>query len=105
MIISEGVAVTDQEAEQFFNALPVKQKMQFLTTPESPNVAGEAKEETALVGKETPIVIAFADGVAPEKRQAVMNIAQLAESHADTKANRKTNALAWYEAYHEAMKQ
>ena len=103
MIISENVAFTDQEAEQFFNALPVKQKMQFLTTSESPSVGGEATEETALIGKETPVVIAFADGVAPEKRQAVMNIAQLSEAYADIKANRKTNALAWYEAYHESM--
>ena len=100
----ENMACTDQEADAFFNALPVKQRMQFLTGSEPVDPLGDTTEETAVIGKEKPVVIAFADGVAPEKRTAVMNIAQFAETYADSKANRKSESLAWYEAYNYAMR-
>lgn len=103
-MISENRACTDQEADAFFNTLPVKQRMQFLTVSEPVDPLGDTTEETAVIGKEKPVVIAFADGVSSEKRTAVMNIAQFAETYADSKANRKNEPLAWYEAYHYAMK-
>ncbi|KQB55354.1 hypothetical protein AQS70_18865 [Pseudomonas endophytica] len=97
------VLPTPEETDLFFNALPAVIQPKFAKLKVESQVSNVSTEEEAFIGATSPIVIAFADGVSPENRSAVMNSTQFAEKVADSVASRKTEALEWYEAYGKAI--
>lgn len=113
MLITEQALPTERESEQFFNRMKMPAQPQFarmstLSAPGKMQGASDlptgSDEAGAVVGKKAPIIIAFADGLAPDKRHAAMNSTQLSEQYADSKADRKTQALRWHDAYVESMR-
>lgn len=61
--------------------------------------------DVALMSTESPVVLAFADGLSADKRQMAMNAALFAEVYANSKGDRDTAAVAWMKDYRDAMLQ
>lgn len=61
--------------------------------------------DVALMSTESPVVLAFADGLSADKRQMAMNAALFAEVYANSKSDRDNAAVAWMKAYRDAMLQ
>lgn len=93
---------TDEEAHLFFKSLSVIPQTRFAKLQAEPLVS-EITREAAFIGAKSPVVVAFADGVSPEKRSAVMTSVQFAEKYADTMASRKFEPVKWYMAYGKAL--
>lgn len=93
---------TDEEAHLFFKSLSVIPQTRFAKLKAEPLVS-EITREAAFIGAKSPVVVAFADGVSPEKRSAVMTSVQFAEKYADTMASRKFEPVKWYMAYGKAL--
>lgn len=93
---------SEEESKLFFDSLPVTPQLRFAKLKAAPLVS-ETTGEEAFVGVGSPIVVAFADGVSPDKRSAVMTSVQFAEKYADIKASRKFEPVKWYMAYGEAL--
>lgn len=113
MQIKEDVLPTDHECELFFNRVktPVNSRFLKMALPSylanmqvEPSLPLESDTAGAVLGKQAPIIIAFADGLSPEKRQAAMNSTQLSEQYADSQADRKIQAVKWHEAYVRSMR-
>lgn len=90
---------SQDETEQFFKSLPVQIQPRFARLKSAPTPINHSADEDAFIGAKSPIVVAFADGVSAENRNAVMYSVQFAEKYADMKASRKTEAMKWYQAY------
>jgi len=103
MSFVKEVLPTHEETDLFFDSLPVVIQPRFLKPKGESQLSNVSTEEEAFIGANSPIVVAFADGVSPENRQAVMYSAQFAEKVADSFASRKTEPLKWYEAYGKAI--
>ncbi|NER60424.1 hypothetical protein G3435_11370 [Pseudomonas sp. MAFF212428] len=61
--------------------------------------------DVALMSTESPVVLAFADGLSADKREMAMNAALFAEVYANDSHDRDSAAVAWMKAYREAMLQ
>lgn len=94
---------SQDETELFFNALPLKIQPRFARLKSASSPINHTTQEEAFIGVNSPIVVAFADGVSPENRKAVMYSTQFAEKYADTIASRKNEPMRWYQAYGRAI--
>lgn len=106
-----SVLPTVEEARGFFekNAARIKpqiERMEMETAPPEDNGVDSVVDtikEASLMGANSPVIIAFADGVSPNKRQALLNCIAYSERYANHEADRKTETLKWHEAYAESM--
>ncbi|MFP3516041.1 hypothetical protein SB766_07560 [Pseudomonas sp. SIMBA_077] len=103
MSFVKEVLPTHEEVDLFFDSLPVVIQPRFAKLKAESQVSNISTEEEAFIGANSPIVVAFADGVSPENRKAVMYSTQFAEKVADSRASRKNEPLKWYEAYGKAI--
>ncbi|MEG0324121.1 MAG: hypothetical protein RR619_09000 [Raoultibacter sp.] len=69
------------------------------------NGEGVMVGDAAAMVKDRPVVLAFADGLSADKRQAAMDATLFAEIYADEKADRGVNGRQWQEHYRLAMRQ
>ena len=100
---------TAEESDAYFNDLPVIERAEHkfarraLVLTEAP----EAKIDTdsiAEVNKDAPAIIAFADGVSAENREAVMLGVEFAETVANSEADINKDSVKWLESYAKAFK-
>lgn len=106
-----GTLPTEEDCRAFFekNAAPSHLKVERLQMEVDKSDASDVDsvvdtvKEASLMGANSPVIIAFADGVSPDKRQAVLNCIALSELYANKKADRKTEAVKWHEHYTEVM--
>lgn len=101
---TEHMLPSQSECDAFFSKIEVPAKARYAKIEVPSDLPINSAEEGAVIGRKSPIILAFADGFSPDKRQAAMNSTQFAETYADSQASRKKNALAWYEAYREGMR-
>ena len=94
---------TDEEAAFFFKNMVLSPKSRVSRMQvDSKLLAGAGGDD--LIGEEIPTVIGFADGVSPEKREALQNCALLSEVWADEQCDRHVEPLKWYRHYESTMK-
>lgn len=99
------------EARSFFekNAARINPQIERMEVDAAPSEKSgvdsvvDTIKEASLMGAGSPVIIAFADGVSPDKRQAVLNCVAYSERYANEKADRKTETLKWHEAYAKSM--
>ena len=91
------------ETALFFDSLPVKTQPEFARLRAASSRIDHTTQQEAFIGVESPIVVAFADGVSPDNRDAVMYSVQFSEKYADTMASRKSEPMKWYQAYAKAI--
>ena len=75
---------SQDETEQFFKSLPVQIQPRFARLKSAPTPINHSADEDAYIGAKSPIVVAFADGVSAENRNAVMYSVQFFKSLPDT---------------------
>ncbi|MCJ2372477.1 hypothetical protein [Pseudomonas sp. RGM 3321] len=100
---------TIEDADAYFEALPALGTAEQVFLPEvlafsSDGTSSNNDNSAAQVNKESPAIIAFADGVSPENREAVMLSVALAETVAHGKANISDDPIQWLEEYSTAMR-
>lgn len=96
---------TSEQSAQYFDDLPRSH------TPPAKFAAlrllaadTEVGEDIAKVSKDAPAIVAFADGVSAENREAVLLGVEFAESVANKKGDVNQNAVEWLRHYAEAFK-
>ncbi len=104
MFIPTGLVPTAEQCYEFFKKLDLPHSLPLPSFKLRPRAFGdELLEEAITIGKDTPLVLAFADKLSYENRQAAKNSTQLAEKFADGKADRNTQSGLWHSHYSKAM--
>ena len=102
-----GVLPAVEESRAFFESnaarigLPIERLQVKLAQSEETDVDAvvDSTKEASTMGADSPVIIAFADGVSPDKRQALLNCVAYSERYANQEADRKTEAMKWHEEY------
>ncbi|EPJ79629.1 hypothetical protein CFII64_20463 [Pseudomonas sp. CFII64] len=100
---------TAEESDAYFKELQALEPIQHtfarraLVLTEAPEVKIDT-DSIAEVNKDTPAIIAFADGVSVENREAVMLGVELAEVVANQKADINKDPVLWLETYAKAFR-
>lgn len=96
---------TSEQSDTYFNSLPpadrVRVKATFLSAPGSGRTEGD---DVAEISKDAPAIVAFADGVSAENREAVLLGVEFAETVASKKGDVNQNAVDWLKHYSEALR-
>ena len=111
MFSDNSVLPLKEESLSFFKGIiertaPQVERMQMASAPSENSdidTAIDTTDEAAVIGVDSPVVVAFADGVSPDKREAVLNCLQISERHANAAADQKTQPYEWHKAYKETM--
>lgn len=119
MNTEKTVAVpTEEEVNTFFQGLPGLKRQHI--RPLTPGVRAEAgsveafvlqspppsdgdPDNLAEIGKEEPVVVAFADGVSPQNRKAVLLSVKFAEAYARAEDDGDKDRIKWLNDYSQAM--
>lgn len=99
----EMTVPTPEECKAFFDKLPP-----VVVTQDKPPILGfmaapDTSDDQVKVSKETPTVIAFADNVSEENRDAVQDGVRLAESYARLGADMAKEPVEYLKRYAEAL--
>ncbi|WP_147466548.1 hypothetical protein [Pseudomonas cichorii] len=103
--IENQVIPTVEECDAYFNSLPPVDPERCKPRPMLLSGLNDEKKEDDIgkVGKDSPSIIAFADGVSEKNREAVMLGIEFAEAVASSKADIDTDPIEWLKKYTEAM--
>jgi hypothetical protein len=112
MIIDEHQAPpTDAECAAYFDSLPARSPKRSVIKPQVRAVAFSARsnkevatDSQAEINTEQPAVIAFADNVSAENREAVMLSVAFAEAVADQKADIDLDTIGYLREYAGALR-
>jgi hypothetical protein len=99
----DTVLPTAAQSDVFFRGLapsplPLRPRALALSSEEN-----NKSNDVGAISDESPVIVAFADGVSGENRQAAMNSIQLSERVANTDYDLNTDPIGWHVKYKEAM--
>jgi hypothetical protein len=106
---SKSTAPSAEQSDAFFqnfkrSSLPDRPTALALSSRSFDTVdAQEERGDAAVISKESPLIIAFADGVTGENRQAVMNSTQISERYANASHDLNSDPIGWHTRYKECM--
>ncbi|WP_122575782.1 hypothetical protein [Pseudomonas viridiflava] len=100
---------TDKEADTYFEALPALTQADHVIVPQAMAMSSsvgmsDVNDPVGQINKESPAIIAFADGVSAENREAVMLSVAFAETVAHSKSDISSDPIKWLEEYSTAMR-
>ncbi|MEG5265338.1 hypothetical protein TRP66_13610 [Pseudomonas sp. JDS28PS106] len=97
---------TPEQSAAYFDSLPPSNRQRIKPIQlVNLNADAEAEKDSAKISKDAPAIVAFADGVSEQNREAVLLGVEFAETVANKKADVNNDAVEWLTAYAGALKQ